>query len=88
VAGGSCERAAMAATGLNWPVLEARVRDCLRIEHYSYSTEQTYVGWIRRFVAFNRWRKPSTLAAEDVHAFLKHLAMEAQVASSTQNQAA
>ena len=87
VAGGSCESAAMAATGLNWPVLEARVRDCLRIEHYSYSTEQTYVGWIRRFVAFNRWRKPSTLAAEDVHAFLKHLAMEAQVASSTQNQA-
>lgn len=77
----------MAANGLNWTVLEARVRDCLRIEHYSYSTEQTYVGWIKRFVAFNRWRKPSTLEAEDVHAFLKHLAMEAQVASSTQNQA-
>lgn len=37
-----------AATGtVNWKVLEARVRDCLRIEHYSYSTEQTYVGWIR-----------------------------------------
>jgi len=87
VADGSCENTAMAATGLNWPVLEARVRDCLRIEHYSYSTEQTYVGWIRRFVAFNRWRKPSTLGAEDVHAFLKHLAMDAQVASSTQNQA-
>lgn len=86
-AGGSRENAAMAATGLNWTALEARVRDCLRIEHYSYSTEQTYVGWIKRYVAFNRWRKPSTLEAEDVHAFLKHLAMEAQVASSTQNQA-
>ena len=82
-----CADAAMAATGLNWRVLEERARDCLRVEHYSYSTEQTYVGWIRRFVAFHGWRKPSTLEAGDVHAFLKHLAVEEQVASSTQNQA-
>ena len=71
----------------NWAVLEERLRDGLRVEHYSYSTEQTYVGWVRRYVAFHRWRKPSTLEAGDVHAFLKHLAVEAQVASSTQNQA-
>ena len=63
------------------------MRDCLRLEHYAYATEQTYVGWIRRFVAFHGWRKPSTMEAGDVHAFLKHLALEEQVASSTQNQA-
>ena len=85
--GGDNDVAAMAASGLNWDVLEDRVRECLRIEHYAYSTEQTYLGWIKRFVAFNGWRKPSKLEASDVRAFLKHLAIEAQVASSTQNQA-
>lgn len=74
-------------SGLQWDALETRVRDCLRLEHYAYATEQTYVGWIRRFVAFHGWRKPSTMEAGDVHAFLKHLALEEQVASSTQNQA-
>lgn len=75
------------ATGLDWRVLEERVRDCLRIKHYSYSTEQTYIGWIKRFVAFNGWRKPSTLEAGHVRAFLRDLAVRQQVASSTQNQA-
>jgi len=74
-------------TDADWRALDARMRECLRIEHYSYRTEQTYVAWIRRFVAFHQWRKPSTLGAEDVHAFLRHLAMEKEVASSTQNQA-
>jgi integron integrase len=57
------------------------------MEHYSYRTEQTYLAWIRRYVIFHGWRKPSTLGAGDVHAFLRHLAMDEQVASSTQNQA-
>ena len=72
---------------VNWKVLEAKTIECLRIAHYSYRTEQTYVGWIRRFVIFHGWRKPSQLEAADVKAFLKHLAMEEQVAASTQNQA-
>jgi integron integrase len=67
--------------------LDARVRECLRLEHYSYRTEQAYVAWIRRFVLFHQWRKPSSLGAEHVHAFLRHLAIEKQVAFSTQNQA-
>jgi len=72
---------------VNWCALEARVRECLRIEHYSYRTEQTYVAWIRRFVVYHHFRKPSTLKAGDVQEFLRHLAMDKQVASSTQNQA-
>lgn len=71
----------------NWEVLEERLRDCLRVGHYSYATEQSYVGWVKRYVAFHGWRKPSTLEAEHVHAFLRHLAVEEQVAASTQNQA-
>ncbi len=77
-----------ASGGVNWQALEDKTRECLRVGHYSYRTEQTYLGWIRRFVVFHQGRKPSTLEAKDVHAFLRHLAMEEQVASSTQNQAA
>ena len=71
----------------NWKILEERLRDVLRIEHYSYATEKTYVAWIGRYVAFHGWRKPSTLEAPDVRAFLKHLAIDEEVAASTQNQA-
>ncbi len=71
----------------NWEVLEERLRDCLRVGHYAYATEQSYVGWVKRYVAFHGWRKPSALKAEHVRAFLRHLAVEEQVASSTQNQA-
>jgi integron integrase len=71
----------------NWEVLEERLRDVLRTEHYAYTTEQNYVAWVKRYVAFHGGRKPSTLEAEHVHAFLRHLAVQEQVASSTQNQA-
>ncbi len=72
---------------LNWQALEAKVRECLRVAHYSYRTEQTYMGWIRQFVSFHGWMKPSLMEAGQVSAFLKHLAEDRQVAASTQNQA-
>jgi len=71
----------------NWRLLEAKVKECLRVAHYAYRTEQTYVGWIRQFVSFHDWQKPSTMEAGHVSAFLKHLAEDRQVAASTQNQA-
>ena len=86
-AGATPDPALKRGTGLNWKALDAKVRECLRVEHYSYRTEQTYVAWIRRFVIFHQWRKPSTMGAVDVQAFLRHLALDAQVASATQNQA-
>ena len=71
----------------NWQLLDARVRECLRVAHYSYRTEQTYVGWIRNFVVFHQWQKPSTMDAGHVRDFLRHLAIDRHVAASTQNQA-
>jgi len=71
----------------NWTLLAARIRETLRVAHYSYRTEQTYLGWIRQFVAYHQGRKPSTMDANHVRDFLRHLAMDRQVASSTQNQA-
>lgn len=72
---------------LDWSALEHEVRECLRVEHYSYRTEQTYVGWIRRFVMFHGWQRPSLLAASDVQAYLRHLAIQRDVSAATQNQA-
>lgn len=69
------------------PRLLDRVRAAIRLRHYSLRTEQAYVQWIRRFVRFHEMRHPRDMGAAEVRAFLEHLALEGQVASSTQNQA-
>ena len=69
------------------PRLLDRVREALRLRHYSYRTEQQYVGWIRRFVIFNDRRHPAQLEGSDVEAFLTHLAVDRRVSAATQAQA-
>jgi len=64
-----------------------QVRDALRLKHYSYRTEQSYVDWVKRFVLFHKKRHPKDMGATEVQAFLTHLAVEREVAASTQNQA-
>ncbi len=64
-----------------------RVRDRIRFKHYSIRTEQAYVDWIRRFIVFHGKRHPADLGVAEVEAFLTHLAVDGEVASSTQNQA-
>jgi len=64
-----------------------RVRQRIRLKHYSLRTEQAYCDWIRRFVVFHGKRHPSGLGAGEVEAFLTSLAVEGRVAASTQNQA-
>jgi integron integrase len=63
------------------------LREAIRIRHYSLRTEDTYVDWVRRFILFHGKRHPRELGAPEVRAFLSHLAVERQVAASTQNQA-
>ncbi|WNZ24703.1 integron integrase [Leptolyngbya sp. NK1-12] len=64
-----------------------QVRGAIRLKHYSYRTEQTYVHWIRRFLLFHNKRHPRDMAVPEIEAFLTHLAVHEQVAASTQNQA-
>jgi integron integrase len=64
-----------------------QVRDCLRLKHYSYRTEETYVTWIKRFILFHRKRHPKDMASAEIEAFITHLAVERNVAVATQNQA-
>ena len=67
--------------------LLGRVRDRVRLKHYSLRTEQAYCGWIKRFVLFHGKRHPSALGPAEVEAFLTALAVRDRVAASTQNQA-
>ena len=69
------------------PKLLDRVRAEIRVKHYSIRTEQAYVDWIKRFIVHFDKRHPRDLGATEVEAFLTHLAVEGQVAASTQNQA-
>ncbi|MEY2485243.1 MAG: hypothetical protein QOH39_891 [Verrucomicrobiota bacterium] len=64
-----------------------RVREAIRFKHYSLRTEQSYIDWIKRFIFFHRKRHPETMGAEEVRQFLTDLAVNHNVAASTQNQA-
>lgn len=78
------------------PVLQStrvldQLRERIRYMHYSLSTEQVYVYWVRFFI---RWsghggamRHPREMGASDVEAFLTHLATDRKVSASTHNQA-
>ncbi len=64
----------------------------IRMKHYSYSTERTYLDWTKRFFAFLEKRKGRTGSAgnfdeEDIKGFLSSLALKNRVSASTQNQA-
>ena len=67
--------------------LEEAVRTALRTEHYALKTEKAYLHWIRRFVAYHHGKRPSEMSGPQIHQFLSHLAINEQVAASTQNQA-
>ena len=69
------------------PRLLDKMRDKIRVKHYSIRTEQTYLDWVRRYIRFHGLRHPRELGAEAVEAFLTHLAVRRNVAASTQNQA-
>ncbi len=69
------------------PKLLDRVRERIRFKHYSLRTEDSYVQWIKRFILFHGKRHPAEMGAVEVEAFLTHLAVEGNVAASTQNQA-
>jgi integron integrase len=63
------------------------VRDAIRLKHYSIRTEESYVTWIKRYILFHNKRHPNAMGSAEIEAFLTHLAVDRQVAASTQNQA-
>jgi integron integrase len=69
------------------PKLLDQMRDKLRLKHYAYKTERSYLNWAKRFILFHNKRHPKEMGTPEVEAFLTHLAVDRQVAASTQNQA-
>lgn len=69
------------------PRLIEQVRNSLRVRHYSLSTENSYIYWIRYYIRFHKKRHPAEMSGPEVEAFLTHLAVDRQVSPSTQNQA-
>jgi integron integrase len=63
------------------------VREAIRVKHYSIRTEEAYCDWIKRFILFHGKRHPKDMAEPEISAFLTHLAVNRNVAASTQNQA-
>lgn len=71
----------------NKPKLLDQVRHVARFHHYSLRTEDTYRHWIKRFILFHGKRHPRGMGKPEIEAFLTFLAVERNVAASTQNQA-
>ena len=69
------------------PKLLDQVRERIRLKHYSIRTEKTYLAWIRRFILFHDKKHPKEMGKPEVEAFLTDLAVNRNVAASTQNQA-
>lgn len=79
--------ASVPATKGLWATVEEKAHSGLRLRHRSYSTEKTYISWIRAFRDYVGEKSPSDLAIADMQEFLSYLAVERRVAPSTQNQA-
>lgn len=70
----------------------SNMRQALRIKHYSYRTERSYLEWAERLIDYTSKVKKKDVRATgldsgDVKDFLSYLALTKKVSSSTQNQA-
>ena len=68
-----------------------KMRQAIRIRHYSYRTEKTYLDWLKRFLNYvqsvNNNPGNFNLDSDDVKNYLTFLALKKRVSASTQNQA-
>ena len=68
------------------------MRQAIRIKHYSYRTERSYMDWAERFFQYASHVKKkdvqsASLDSRDIKDFLSYLALKRRVSASTQNQA-
>jgi len=72
---------------MSTPKLIDKVRDAIRVRHYSIRTEESYIQWIKRYIFFHNKTHPRDMGEAQISAFLTHLAVDKNVSASTQNQA-
>lgn len=64
-----------------------QLRNRIRAKHFSLRTEQNYTQWVKRFILFHHKRHPAEMGAAEINQYLTFLAVKADVAAATQNQA-
>ncbi len=64
-----------------------QVRTKIKFKHYSKSTENNYVLWIKQFILFHNKQHPKDMGKFEIEQFLSYLAIKRNVSASTQNQA-
>ena len=67
------------------PKLLDQVRNLMRLRHLSHKTERAYVSYIREFILFHDKRHPKEMGVDEIRQYLTYLAVEKNVAASTQN---
>jgi hypothetical protein len=58
-----------------------RLRDKIRVMHYSPKTEDSYASWVKRFVLVHHKRHPQEMGKVEIEAFLTYLAVKKKVNS-------
>jgi Phage integrase, N-terminal SAM-like domain len=69
------------------PGLLALARERMRTRHLALRTEQAYLQWLQRYIAFHDGHDPRELGASEIERFLTQLAVQRRVSAATQNQA-
>ena len=69
--------------------LMEQVKEVLRYHHYyAHRTEQTYCDWILRYLKFHGGKThPREMGKAEIERFVSHLAVQGNVAASTQQPA-
>jgi len=83
-------RSVRAVASDSMPNIIQETKRLIRLKHYSYSTERTYIQWIERFLEYTRQTSKKAISetdASDFKNFISHLALKQRVSASTQNQA-
>ncbi len=47
-----------------------QVSDVIRLKHYSYKTEKSYINWIKRYIIFHNKRHPKEMSGREIEEFL------------------
>lgn len=76
------------STNQNKKIMD-EIHDVMRINHYSIHTERSYCDWIKRYIQFHKMKSREDLNGGEakIEQFLTYLAVNENVAPSTQNQA-
>ena len=70
-----------------WKTVAEEMRHALRLRHRAARTEEAYLSWLRKYYLFLNGKAPYCIDSSHVKDFMTYLAVEKNVAESTQNQA-